>query len=97
MGDCGWMDAMSELSQMSGTGTAVRKAVVAKRKVASTDIIVMMPQTFADEPIVPIHLPRRLPFRPSIPAKEIRRAAFKVVRERQARERETALNGTNPE
>ena len=38
--------------EMSGTGTAVRKAVVAKRKVASTDIIIMMPQTFADEPIV---------------------------------------------
>jgi len=47
-----------------------------------------------DETIVPIHHPKRLPYRPTIPARELRNAVVRVVRARQAREREAALTQT---
>ena len=90
---------MAHLSQMSGTGTAARKAAatVKIKNPAVLKHLSLIPDPFPDEPIVPILVPKRLSFRPSIPAKDIRRAVFKVVRERQAKEREAALNGKNSE
>ena len=85
---------MPNLSQMSGMGTAARKAAA---KPVARQFDTVMPQLFADEPLVPLHHPP-MPFRPSIPVDRIRRAVFQVVRERQAKEREAALNGkTTPE
>jgi hypothetical protein len=43
-----------------------------------------------DEKIIPLRLPR-LPYHPSIPAKELRQAVSRVVKARQAREREAAV------
>ena len=47
-----------------------------------------------DSVVVPIHLPKRLPYRPSIPAARLKRIVARVVKERQASERKTGLNGT---
>ena len=76
------MAIMQHSIQMSGTSAATKKATV-------------QPVIDQDEVIFPIRVPKRLPYRPSIPARELRKIVFKVVRERQAREREAALNGKN--
>ena len=75
---------MPELNQMSGTSAATKKARAE-------------PVLDPNEMAFPIHPPKRLPFHPSIPARELKKIVFRVVRERQAREREAALNGKNPE
>ena len=102
---------MASFSQMSGTGTAPRKVTTGDRAGDQPSTLLgwpegsnpigvkpstLLPQLYASEPLVPLHPPKRLPFRPSIPAREIRRAVFKVVKEHQAKEREAALNGKNP-
>ena len=45
----------------------------------------------ADEAIVPLHHPKRLPYHPSIPARELRKIVFRVVKARQTKERNEAL------
>ena len=64
---------MQELKSMGSTGTAFKKAPITT-------------ETDPDSVVVPIHLPKRLPFRPTIPASKLKRIVFRVVRERQARE-----------
>lgn len=76
--------AMSRLGEMSGASAASKRAKV-------------MPVIGQDEVVVAIHVPRRLAYRPSIPARELRKIVFKVVRARQARERESAVNGNTPQ
>ena len=48
-----------------------------------------------DSRIVPIHLPRRLPYRPSIPVARLRKIVKKVVEQREAEERQAAFNASS--
>lgn len=75
--------AMRTLGHMSGAGAASKRATA-------------MPIDDRDEVVVAIHVPKRLAYRPSIPASEVRKIVYKVVRARQAREREFAVNGNTP-
>ena len=69
---------MSELKSMSGTATALKR--------------VRLQESDPDSAVMPIRLPKRLAYRPSVPTAELKRIVFRVVRERQAKEREAALN-----
>ena len=48
-----------------------------------------------DARIVPIQLPKRLPYRPSIPVERLRKIVNGVVDRREAEERQAALNASS--
>lgn len=48
-----------------------------------------------DSRIVPIHFPKRLPYRPSIPVARLRKIVNQVVERQEAEERKAALNASS--
>jgi len=48
-----------------------------------------------DSEIVPIQLPKRLPYRPSIPVSRLRKIVERVVERREAKERQATLNASS--
>jgi hypothetical protein len=66
---------MAQLDSMSATGGAAASKVKGN------------PEPDPDSSVVPIHLPKRLPYRPSIPAAKLKQIVSRVVKEREAEER----------
>jgi hypothetical protein len=67
---------MAELDSMSATGGAAASKIKGKLEFDP------------DSEVVPIHLPKRLPYRPSIPAAKLKQIVSRVTKEREAEERD---------
>ena len=67
--------SVSELDSMSATGGTAASKVKGNLECGP------------DSGVVPIQLPKRLPYRPSIPASKLKQIVSRVVKEREAEER----------
>jgi hypothetical protein len=69
------LSCMAELDSMSATGGVAASKVKGNLELDP------------DSRVVPIQLPKRLPYRPSIPASKLKQIVSRVAKEREAEER----------